>query len=299
MSRAVAWPILTAESGIDRHFNEIQRFRMLDRQEEYVLAKRWREDGDRDAADRLVVCHLRLVAKIARGYCGYGLPLADMISEGHIGLMQAVERFEPERGFRFSTYAVWWIKSAIQEYILRSWSLVKMGTTANQKKLFFNLRKAKSRISALDEGDMRPDQVKLIAERLSVTEQDVVDMNRRLSGDASLNDPLHEDSGSAEWQDRLVSESPSQETMLATSEEFDNRRNALSIVLDALNPRARRIFEGRRLAEDPMTLAELADEFGVSRERVRQIEARAFEKVQKAVKNRVAAIETPVQKPMH
>ena len=299
MSRAVAWPILTAESGIDRHFNEIQRFRMLDRQEVYVLAKRWREDGDRDAADRLVVCHLRLVAKIARGYCGYGLPLADMISEGHIGLMQAVERFEPERGFRFSTYAVWWIKSAIQEYILRSWSLVKMGTTANQKKLFFNLRKAKSRISALDEGDMRPDQVKLIAERLSVTEQDVVDMNRRLSGDASLNDPLHEDSGSAEWQDRLVSESPSQETMLATSEEFDNRRNALSIVLDALNPRARRIFEGRRLAEDPMTLAELADEFGVSRERVRQIEALAFEKVQKAVKNRVAAIETAVQKPMH
>ena len=299
MSRAVAWLILTAESGIDRHFNEIQRFPMLDRQEEYMLAKRWREAGDRDAADRLVISHLRLVAKIARGYCGYGLPLADMISEGHIGLMQAVERFEPERGFRFSTYAVWWIKSAIQEYILRSWSLVKMGTNANQKKLFFNLRKAKSRISALDEGDMRPDQVKLIAERLSVTEQDVVDMNRRLSGDASLNDPLHEESGSAEWQDRLVSESPSQETMLATSEEFDNRRNALSVVLDALNPRARRIFEGRRLAEDPMTLAELADEFGVSRERVRQIEARAFEKVQKAVKNRVAAIETLVQKPMH
>ena len=299
MSRAVAWPILMAESGIDRHFNEIQRSPMLDRQEEYMLAKRWREAGDRDAADRLVISHLRLVAKIARGYCGYGLPLADMISEGHIGLMQAVERFEPERGFRFSTYAVWWIKSAIQEYILRSWSLVKMGTTANQKKLFFNLRKAKSRISALDEGDMRPDQVKLIAERLSVTEQDVVDMNRRLSGDASLNDPLHEDSGSAEWQDRLVSESPSQETMLATSEEFDNRRDALSVVLGALNPRARRIFEGRRLAEDPMTLAELADEFGVSRERVRQIEARAFEKVQKAVKNSVAAIETPVQKPMH
>jgi RNA polymerase sigma-32 factor len=299
MSRAVAWPILTAESGVDRHFNEIQRFPMLDRQEEYMLAKRWREDGDRDAADRLVISHLRLVAKIARGYCGYGLPLADMISEGHIGLMQAVERFEPERGFRFSTYAVWWIKSAIQEYILRSWSLVKMGTTANQKKLFFNLRKAKSRISALDEGDMRPDQVKLIAKRLSVTEQDVVDMNRRLSGDASLNDPIHEESESAEWQDWLVSESPNQETMLAASDEFDNRRNALSVVLGALNPRARRIFEGRRLAEDQMTLAELADEFGVSRERVRQIEARAFEKVQKAVKNRVAAIETPVQKPMH
>jgi len=264
-----------------------------------MLAKRWHEDGDRDAADRLVVCHLRLVAKIARGYCGYGLPLADMISEGHIGLMQAVERFEPERGFRFSTYAVWWIKSAIQEYILRSWSLVKMGTTANQKKLFFNLRKAKSRISALDEGDMRPDQVKLIAERLSVTEQDVVDMNRRLGGDASLNDPIREESDSTEWQDWLVSESPDQETTLAASEEFNDRRNALSVVLDALNPRARRIFEGRRLAEDPMTLAELADEFAVSRERVRQIEARTFEKVQKAVKNRVAAIETAVQKPMH
>jgi len=299
MSRAVAWPILTAESGIDRHFNEIQRFPMLDRQEEYTLAKRWREDGDRDAADRLVISHLRLVAKIARGYCGYGLPLADMISEGHIGLMQAVERFEPERGFRFSTYAVWWIKSAIQEYILRSWSLVRMGTTANQKKLFFNLRKAKSRISALDDGDMRPDQVKLIAKRLSVTEQDVVDMNRRLSGDASLNDPIHEESESAEWQDWLVSESPNQETMLAASEEFDNRRKALSVVLGVLNARDRRIFVGRRLAEEPMTLAELADEFGVSRERVRQIEARAFEKVQKAVKKRVAAIETPVRKPMH
>ena len=299
MSRAVAWPILTAESGIDRHFNEIQRFPMLDRQEEYMLAKRWREDGDRDAADRLVISHLRLVAKIARGYCGYGLPLADMISEGHIGLMQAVERFEPERGFRFSTYAVWWIKSAIQEYILRSWSLVRMGTTANQKKLFFNLRKAKSRISALDEGDMRPDQVKLIAKRLSVTEQDVADMNRRLSGDASLNDPIHEESESAEWQDWLVSESPNQETMLAASEEFDNRRKALSVVLGVLNARDRRIFVGRRLAEEPMTLAELADEFGVSRERVRQIEARAFEKVQKAVKKRVAAIETPVRKPMH
>jgi len=299
MSRAVAWPILTAESGIDRHFNEIQRFPMLDRQEEYTLAKRWREDGDRDAADRLVISHLRLVAKIARGYCGYGLPLADMISEGHIGLMQAVERFEPERGFRFSTYAVWWIKSAIQEYILRSWSLVRMGTTANQKKLFFNLRKVKSRISALDEGDMRPDQVKLIAKRLSVTEQDVVDMNRRLSGDASLNDPIHEESESAEWQDWLVSESPNQETMLAASEEFDNRRKALSVVLGVLNARDRRIFVGRRLAEEPMTLAELADEFGVSRERVRQIEARAFEKVQKAVKKHVAAIETPVRKPMH
>jgi len=298
MSRAVAWPIVTAESGIDRHFKEIQRFPMLDPQEEYMLAKRWREAGDRDAADRLVISHLRLVAKIARGYGGYGLPIADLISEGHVGLLQAIERFEPERGFRFSTYAVWWIKAAIQEYILRSWSLVRMGTTANHRKLFFNLRKAKSRISALDDGDMRPDQVKLIAKRLGVTERAVIDMNRRLVGDASLNDPIREGHDSAEWQNWLVGESPDQETMLAASEEFDGRRNALSVVLGALKPRDRRIFESRRLADDPITLAELADEFGVSRERVRQIEARTFEKMQKAVKNRVAAIETPVQKPI-
>jgi RNA polymerase sigma-32 factor len=272
---------------------------MLEPQEEYMLAKRWREDGDRDAAHRLVTGHLRLVAKIARGYRGYGLPIADLISEGHIGLLQAVERFEPERGFRFSTYAVWWIKAAIQEYILRSWSLVKMGTTASHRKLSFNLRKAKSRISALDEGDMRQDQVKLIAKRLGVTERAVIDMNRRLGGDASLNDTIREGRDSAEWQDLLVGESPDQERMLAASEEFDNRRNALSAVLRALNPRERRIFEGRRLAEDPITLAELAGEFGLSRERVRQIEARAFEKVQTAVKNRVAATETPAHAPMH
>jgi len=299
MSRAVPWPMLTAESGIDRHFKEIQRLPMLDPQQEYMLARRWREAGDRDAAHRLIISHLRLAAKIARGYRGYGLPIADLISEGHVGLMQAVERFEPERGFRFSTYAVWWIKAAIQEYILRSWTLVKMGTTASHRKLFFNLRKAKSRISVLDEGDMRPDQVKLIAKRLGVTERAVIDMNRRLGGDASLNDAIREDSDSSEWQDWLVDESLDQETMLAASEEFDNRRNALSVVLGALKPRDRRIFESRRLAEDPMTLAELADEFGVSRERVRQIEARAFEKVQEAVKNRLAAIETPVQKSMH
>jgi RNA polymerase sigma-32 factor len=291
--------MLTAESGIDRHFKEIQRFPMLDPQEEYMLAKRWREGGDRNAGHRLITSHLRLVAKIARGYRGYGLPLADLISEGHVGLMQAIERFEPERGFRFSTYAVWWIKAAIQEYVLRSWSLVRMGTTASHRKLFFNLRKVKSRISALDEGDMRPDQVKLIAKRLGVTERAVIDMNRRLSGDASLNDTIREERDSAEWQDWLVSESPDQETTLAASEEFDDRRNALSVVLGALNARERRIFEGRRLAEDPMTLAELADEFGLSRERVRQIEVRAFEKVQEAVKKRVAAIETPVHKPMH
>ena len=298
MSRGFTWPMLTAESGIDHYFKEIQRFPMLDPQEEYTLAKRWREAGDRDAAHRLIISHLRLVAKIARGYRGYGLPIADLISEGHVGLMQAVERFEPERGFRFSTYAAWWIKAAIQEYILRSWSLVKMGTTASHRKLFFNLRKAKSRISVLDEGDMRPDQVKRIAKRLGVTERAVIDMNRRLGGDVSLNDTIREDRDSAEWQDLLVGDSPDQERMLAASEEFDNRHDALSVVLRALNPRERRIFEGRRLAEDPMTLAELADEFGVSRERVRQIEVRAFEKVRTAVKTRVAAIETPAHKPM-
>ena len=299
MARAAAWPILTAESGLSHYLEEIRRFPMLEPQEEYMLAKRWREDGDRDAAHKLVTSHLRLVAKIAKGYRGYGLPIADVISEGHVGLMQAVERFEPEKGFRFTTYAVWWIKAAIQEYILRSWSLVKMGTTANQKKLFFHLRKAKSKIFALDEGDMRPDQVKLIAKRLGVTEQDVIDMNRRLGGDASLNAPIHEDGDSGEWQDWLVDESPDQETTLAARDEFDNRRKALSDALGVLNERERRIFEGRRLAEDPITLAELAGEFGVSRERVRQIEVRAFEKVQKAVKNRVAAIETPVHLPMH
>ena len=299
MSSGVTWPILTAQSGIDHYFKEIQRFPMLDPQEEYMLAKRWRDAGDRDAADRLIISHLRLVAKIARGYRGYGLPIADLISEGHVGLMQAVERFEPERGFRFSTYAVWWIKAAIQGYILRSWSLVKMGTTANHRKLFFNLRKAKSRISILNEGDMRPDQVKLIAKRLGVTERSVIDMNRRLGGDASLNNFIREDRDSAEWQDWLMDESPDQETTLVASDEFDNHRKVLSDALGVLNARARRIFESRRLAEDPMTLAELADEFGVSRERVRQIEVRAFEKVQEAVKNRLAAIETPVQKPMH
>jgi RNA polymerase sigma-32 factor len=294
MSPAIIWPMFTAESGSDHYYKDIQRFPMLDPQEEYMLAKRWRDASDRDAAHRLIISHLRLVAKIARGYRGYGLPIADLISEGHAGLMQAVERFEPERGFRFSTYAVWWIKAAIQEYILRSWSLVKLGTTASHKKLFFNLRKAKSRIFALDEGDMRPDQVKLIAKRLGVTERAVIDMNRRLGGDASLNAPIHEDGDSSEWQDWLVDESLDQETTLAASEELDNRRNALSHALGVLNERDRRIFEGRRLAEDPITLAELADEFGVSRERVRQIEVRAFEKVQKAVKDRVVAIETPV-----
>jgi RNA polymerase sigma-32 factor len=289
-----ALPVITAESGLSRYLDEIRRFPMLEPQEEYMLAKRWREHGDRIAAHKLVTSHLRLVAKIAMGYRGYGLPIAEVISEGNVGLMQAVKRFEPEKGFRLATYAMWWIKAAIQEYILRSWSLVKMGTTANQKKLFFNLRKAKSRISALEEGDMHPDQVKLIAKRLGVTEQDVIDMNRRLSGDASLNAPIREDGDSGEWQDWLIDERESQETTLAASEEMDNRRAALSDALEVLNDRERRIFEARRLADEPVTLEDLALEFGVSRERVRQIEVRAFEKVQKAVKNRVAAMEAPV-----
>src|SRR3989475_7611032 len=293
MAHSATSPILTAESGLTRYLEEIRRFPMLEPQDEYVLAKRWREHGDRDAAHKLVNSHLRLVAKIAMGYRGYGLPISEVISEGNVGLMQGVKRFEPEKGFRLATYAMWWIKAAIQEYILRSWSLVKMGTTANQKKLFFNLRKAKSKISALEEGDLRPDQVKLIAKRLGVTEQDVVDMNRRLGGDVSLNAPIRDDGDSGEWQDWLVDEVSDQETRLVESEEADNRKKALGEALSVLNERERRIFEARRLADDPITLEELADEFGVSRERVRQIEVRAFEKVQKAVKHRVAAMEAP------
>jgi RNA polymerase sigma-32 factor len=269
MARAAALPILTAESGLSRYLEEIRRFPMLEPQDEYMLAKRWREHGDRDAAHKLVTSHLRLVAKIAMGYRGYGLPISEVISEGNVGLMQAVKRFEPEKGFRLATYAMWWIKAAIQEYILRSWSLVKM-----------------------EEGDLRPDQVKLIAKRLGVTEQDVVDMNRRLGGDVSLNAPIREDGDSGEWQDWLVDDASDQEERLAESEESDNRRKALGEALTVLNERERRIFEARRLADDPITLEDLAAEFGVSRERVRQIEVRAFEKVQRAVKSRVAAMET-------
>jgi RNA polymerase sigma-32 factor len=290
---AAALPMIAGESGLSRYLAEIKRFPMLEPQDEYMLAKSWREHGDRDAAQKLVTSHLRLVAKIAMGYRGYGLPIGEVISEGNVGLMQAVKRFEPEKGFKLATYAMWWIRASIQEYILRSWSLVKMGTTASQKKLFFNLRKAKSKISALQEGDLRPDQVDIIAKRLGVTTQDVIDMNRRLGGDASLNAPIREDGDSGEWQDWLADNSESQETVMAAHEELDNRRQALSSALSVLNDRERRIFEARRLADDPVTLEELAEEFGVSRERVRQIEVRAFEKVQKAVKNKVAAMETP------
>ncbi len=291
MARSAAMPMITAEGGLSRYLEEIRRFPMLEPQEEFMLAKSWREHGDRDAAHKLVTSHLRLVAKIAMGYRGYGLPISEIVSEGNVGLMQAVKRFEPDKGFRLATYAMWWIKAAIQEYILRSWSLVKMGTTANQKKLFFNLRKAKSKISALGEGDLKPDQVAQIAKRLGVTEKDVVDMNRRLGGDSSLNAPIRDDGDSGEWQDWLADDSVGQEQVLAESEELDNRRSALDHALTVLNDRERRIFQARRLSDDPVTLEELAAEFGVSRERVRQIEVRAFEKVQKAVKNRVAAME--------
>ncbi|MGA0560854.1 RNA polymerase sigma factor RpoH [Ancylobacter sp. VNQ12] len=288
-----AMSLPSAEGGLNRYLAEIRRFPMLEPQEEYMLAKRWREHEDPDAAHKLVTSHLRLVAKIAMGYRGYGLPISEVISEGNVGLMQAVKRFEPDKGFRLATYAMWWIKASIQEYILRSWSLVKMGTTAAQKKLFFNLRKAKSQISALEEGDLRPDQVQQIATKLGVTEQDVIDMNRRLGGDASLNSPLRGDvEGGGEWQDWLADDHDSQETVIAEHEEMDNRRNALSGALSVLNERERRIFEARRLADDPMTLEDLAAEFGVSRERVRQIEVRAFEKVQKAVIDRVHQMET-------
>ena len=299
MAHTATVAILTAESGLIQYFEQIRRFPILAHPEEYMLAKRWREHGDRDAAHRLVTSHLRLVTKIASGYRGYGLPISEVISEGNVGLLQAVERFDPEKGFRLSTYATWWIKAAVQDYILRSWSLVRMGTTVNQKKLFFNLRKAKSKISVLDEGDMRPDQVKLIAKRLGVTETDVIDMNRRLGGDASLNATIREDVDSGEWQDWLMDESSDQETTLAASEEFDNRRKALADALGVLDGRDQRIFEGRRLAGEQITLAELANELGVSRERVRQLEVRAFEKVQKAVKNRVAAIKTSALLAVH
>jgi RNA polymerase sigma-32 factor len=282
-------PSVGAQGGLTRYLEEIRRFPMLEPQQEYMLAKSWREHGDRDAAHQLVTSHLRLVARIAMGYRGYGLPIGEVISEGNVGLMQAVKRFDPDKGFRLATYAMWWIRAAIQEYILRSWSLVKMGTTAAQKKLFFNLRKIKGQLKALEEGDLRPDQVKRIANQLGVTEEDVVSMNRRLAGDSSLNAPVRNDAESGEWQDWLVDETMDQETALAESEERDHRHDMLNEALQGLNARERRVFEARRLAEEPLTLEELSAEFGVSRERIRQIEVRAFEKVQKAVQKAASA----------
>jgi len=291
MARTSLPAIAAGEGGLSRYLDEIRRFPMLEPQEEYMLAKRYREHEDREAAHRLVTSHLRLVAKIAMGYRGYGLPIGEVISEGNVGLMQAVKRFEPEKGFRLATYAMWWIKAAIQEYILRSWSLVKMGTTANQKRLFFNLRKVKGQIQALEDGDLKPNQVKHIAEKLGVTEEDVVSMNRRLSGDASLNAPIRQEAESGEWQDWLVDDSESQEEMLADQDELELRRSMLAQAMGVLNDREKRIFEARRLSEDPVTLEELSTEFGVSRERVRQIEVRAFEKVQDAMHRSVSELE--------
>ncbi|MGL5114871.1 MAG: RNA polymerase sigma factor RpoH, partial [Beijerinckiaceae bacterium] len=275
MMASASMPVLAGENGLARYLDAIRKFPLLEPQNEFMLAKRYLEHGDSQAAHTLVTSHLRLVAKIAMGYRGYGLPIGEVVSEGNVGLMQAVKRFDPDRGFRLATYAMWWIKASIQEYILRSWSLVKMGTTANQKKLFFNLRKAKSQIQALGDGDLRPDQVKIIATKLGVEEREVVEMNRRLSGDSSLNSPLRADEDSGEWQDFLMDDGISQETMVADSEERGNRTTALTRALSDLNPRERRIIEARRLEDDPITLEQLSTEFGVSRERVRQIEVRA------------------------
>ncbi|HMI96770.1 MAG TPA: RNA polymerase sigma factor RpoH [Micropepsaceae bacterium] len=284
---ARALPII-GEGGLSRYLAEIRKFPLLDPQEEYMLAKRWREHEDTEAAHKLVTSHLRLVAKIAMGYRGYGLPINEVIAEGNIGLMQAVKRFEPERGFRLATYAMWWIRASIQEYILRSWSLVKLGTTAAQKKLFFNLRRVKGQIEALEEGDMRPEHVTDIAKRLGVPEQEVVNMNRRLaSPDSSLNTPLGTESES-EWQDWLADESLDQETQLAETEELEERRTLLSTALEELTPRERDILEARRLRDDPMTLEDLSVKYDISRERVRQIEVRAFEKLQEKMKAALA-----------
>jgi RNA polymerase sigma-32 factor len=277
--------VSSATGGLSRYLSEIRRFPMLEPQEEYMLAKRYAEHDDKKAAHKMVTSHLRLVAKIAMGYRGYGLPVSEVVSEGNVGLMQAVKRFDPEKGFRLATYAMWWIRASIQEYILRSWSLVKMGTTANQKRLFFNLRKVKGQIQALEDGDLKPEQVDFIAEKLGVSNEEVISMNRRLGGDASLNAPLKAEGESGQWQDWLVDDSESQEAVLADKEEFNHRMELLGEAMDILNERERRIFEARRLAEKPVTLEQLSEEFGVSRERIRQIEVRAFEKVQKAVQN--------------
>jgi len=300
VSQAVLPALGRGDGGLNRYLQEIRRFPLLEPREEYMLAKRYLEHNDRSAAHRLVTSHLRLVAKIAFSYRGYGLPMGEVISEGNVGLMQAVKRFEPDKGFRLATYALWWIKAAIQEYILRSWSLVKMGTTANQKRLFFNLRRLKGRIQALDEGDLTPAQVKEIADTLHVSAEDVVSMNRRLSGDTSLNVPARgAEDGGGEWQDWLQDDAPGQEQLLIEQDEIANRRSMLERAMAGLNARERRIFRDRRLREEPKTLEALSEEFHISRERVRQIEVRAFEKVQEAVrldaqKQALAALPRPL-----
>ena len=280
-------PVLTPEGGLSRYLQEIRKFPMLEPSEEYMLAKAWKDHEDTEAAHKMVTSHLRLVAKIAMGYRGYGLPIAELISEGNVGMMQAVKRFEPEKGFRLSTYAMWWIRAAIQEYILRTWSLVKMGTTAAQKKLFFNLRKIKGQIEAIDEGDMTSEQVKTISTKLGVTEDEVINMNRRLTApDHSLNAPMRAES-EGEWMDWLEDETPNQETVYAESEELKSRRAMLAKAMEVLNERERHILTERRLSEEPKTLEDLSQEYDISRERVRQIEVRAFEKLQRAMKSKV------------
>ena len=282
-------PVLTPEGNLNSYLQQIRKFPMLTQNEEFMLAKAWREKGKVESAHKLVTSHLRLVAKIAMGYRGYGLPLSELISEGNVGMMQAVKRFDPDRGFRLATYAMWWIRASIQEYILHSWSLVKMGTTASQKKLFFNLRKLKGQIKALEDGDMTPENVSKIATTLGVPEQDVISMNRRLAApDHSLNAPVRAD-GDGEWQDWLEDETANQETLLADSEELQKRRLLLTAAMKTLNERERHILQERRLKDDPTTLEELSKIYEISRERVRQIEVRAFEKLQKAIRN--AAIE--------
>ena len=276
---------LSPEQGLNRYLQEIRKFPMLEKQEEFMLAKRWAEHGDTEAAEKMVTSHLRLVAKIAMGYRGYGLPIGEVISEGNVGLMQAVKKFDPDKGFRLSTYAMWWIRAAIQEYVLRSWSLVKMGTTAAQKKLFFNLRRMKGEMKAIEDGDLKPEHLEKIATDLNVKESEVISMNRRMlgGGDASLNVQIGAEDGSTQWQDWLKDESDSQEEQLADADEHDARMDLLRDAMADLNDRERDIFMRRRLAESPLTLEDLAKVYGVSRERIRQIEARAFEKIQKAM----------------
>ncbi|MCV2869151.1 RNA polymerase sigma factor RpoH [Defluviimonas sp. WL0002] len=274
-------PAPSPEQGLNRYLQEIRKFPLLEPEEEYMLAKRWADHEDTEAAHKMVTSHLRLAAKIAMGYRGYGLPQAEVISEANVGLMQAVKRFDPEKGFRLATYAMWWIRASIQEYILRSWSLVKLGTTSAQKKLFFNLRKAKSKIGALEEGDLRPENVAQIAKDLNVTEDEVIDMNRRLSGsDASLNAQIGAEDGGSQWQDWLEDEDADQAGAYAEAEELEARRALLERAMDTLNDRERDILIERRLRDDPMTLEELSSRYDVSRERIRQIEVRAFEKIQ-------------------
>ena len=280
---------LGPEQGLQRYLSEIRKFPMLAKDEEYMLARRWREHEDPQAAERLVTSHLRLVAKMAMGYRGYGLPMAEVISEGNIGLMQAVKKFDPEKGFRLATYAMWWIRASIQEYVLRTWSLVKMGTTAAQKKLFFNLRRLKNKMQAVEDGDLRPEQLEDISTKLGVSEEEVVNMNRRMSGpDASLNVQIGGEEGGAEWQDWLASDEDSQETVLARNEEYDARMELLTAAMAKLNEREQKIIRERRLKDHPTTLEDLAEEFKVSRERIRQIEVRAFEKLQDAMRDMAA-----------